>query len=164
MGLVAGMHLDCPARRCSHSRSVTVVNEQDAWREQQAEAARERAAALARQQAGETARARTLIEDFMQRVDRDGPPPVPLKARGFDGRSYRTALTGWYVRGDRSCAVGVDGQFYVLRVPGGLAGRLRGVTVEASDAPMVLGAGGRDGDSVGLGDALERVLAGPGPG
>ena len=136
------------------------MNEQDAWREQQAAAAREREAAYGRRQSAETARARELLADFMERVRRDGPPPGPLRARGFDGRSYRTGLSGWYVRRDGSCAVGADGSFYVLRVPGGLAGRLRGVTVEASDPPLVLGAGGRDGDSIGLGDALERVLAG----
>ena len=139
------------------------MSEQEAWREQQAEAAREREAAAGRRQAAETARARGLVDAFLVRVRESGPAPAPLRARGFDGRSYRTALTGWYVRGDRSCAVGADGAFYVLRVPGGLAARLRGVDVEASDPPLVLGAGGRDGDSIALADALERVLAGGGP-
>ncbi len=136
------------------------MSEQEQWRAQQREAAQERLAGQQRREAAETERARELVAGFVEQVRAAGPPPVPLRARGFDGRDYRTGLTGWYVRRDRSAAVGTDGRFYVLSVGGGLSARLRGARVEPSDPPLVLGAGGRDGDSVALEVALRRVLEG----
>ncbi|MBE9937819.1 hypothetical protein G8C60_01520, partial [Cellulosimicrobium cellulans] len=67
---------------------------------------------------------------------------------------------GWYLRRNHSVAVGEDGEFYVLSVPGGVRARLRGVAVEPSDPPLVLGKGGRDGESIDLADALALVLDG----
>ena len=133
------------------------------WQARRREAADVHAEALARQQQAETVAARALIADFVQRVTERGVAPVPLAARSYDGRSrYRTPLQGWYLRRNESVAVGTDGQFYVLTVPASLRARLTGVTPAASDPPLVLGKGGRDGESIDLADALARVLPGEG--
>jgi hypothetical protein len=54
--------------------------------------------------------------------------------------------------------VGEDGSFYILSVPGGLRARFTGVTVPPSDPPLVVGAGGRDGESIPLPDLLRLRL------
>ncbi|WP_211289504.1 hypothetical protein [Luteimicrobium subarcticum] len=74
-------------------------------------------------------------------------------------RSYRTPLQGWYVRNDRTMAVGTDGELYVLSGPRTWTGTLRGVTPRPVDEPpLVLGAGSRDGESIDLDAALRRTL------
>ena len=130
-----------------------------AWREQRREAAAAHGEALARRQAAESARARVMIAEFVERAKASGPAPVPLRARSSSGSAtYRTPLVGWYLRVDESVGVDVDGQFYVLRAVPSLSARLRGTSPEPSDPPLVLGAGGRDGESLDLRDALDRVL------
>ncbi len=69
------------------------------------------------------------------------------------------------VRRDRRNAVGVhsiatplDGRWYVLVAAPSLRGRLVGIHVDPSDAPMQVGAGGRDGDSVALDVLLQLRL------
>lgn len=119
------------------------------------------AEALARQQRGETAQARALIEQFLVDVADRGIAPTPLSARSYDGRArYRTPLRGWYLRRNESVAIGTDGEFYVLSVPASLRARFAGVTPPPSDPPIILGKGGRDGESIDLADALARVLSG----
>jgi hypothetical protein len=54
--------------------------------------------------------------------------------------------------------VDVDGEFYVLTAPSSLTARFRGVTPVPSDPPLVLGAGGKDGESLDLVQALDRAL------
>lgn len=128
-------------------------------------AARAHADALEQRRRQETARARSLIADLVTRASADGPAPAPLRALDPDGRrSYRTPLRGWYLRRDRRVAVGTDGEYYVLVLPSGLLGMLTGVRPTPTDPPLVIGAGGRDGESVDLADAIARVLSGPGPG
>jgi hypothetical protein len=132
-----------------------------AWREQRRDAAAAHAEALERRQAAESARASAMIAEFVERAKAVGPAPVPLRARASTGGArFRTPLLGWYLRVDESVGVDVDGQFYVLRAVPSLAARLRGVTPEPSAPPLVLGAGGRDGESLDLRDALDRVLRG----
>lgn len=133
----------------------------DEWRRQRTEAAAHQQRELDRQRARESAAARALLADFVVRARELGLEPEPLRARSFDGSStYRTPLLGWYLRRNRSVAVDVDGEFYVLSVPGGVLARLRGTTVAPSDPPLVLGKGGRDGESIDLPDALALVLDG----
>ena len=55
-------------------------------------------------------------------------------------------------------AVGVDGEFYVMSVQGGVLERLRGTHLDPSDPPLELGRGGRDGESIPLDIALDRLL------
>lgn len=129
------------------------------WRDRRREAAGAHADALARRQAAEHAQARELIGEFVAQARSRGVPPVPLRARSYDGRHrYRTPLHGWYLRRNESVAVSTDGTFYVLNVPTSLLALVRGVTPEPADPPMVLGKGGRDGESIDLPDALRIAL------
>ena len=131
----------------------------DAWRRQRTEAAEHQQRELDRRRAQESAAARVLLADFVERARERGLEPEPLRARSFDGTAtYRTPVRGWYLRRNRSVAVGTDGEFYVLGVPGSLVARLRGATLTPSDPPLVLGKGGRDGESISLADAIELVL------
>ena len=83
----------------------------------------------------------------------------PLRATLLSGHRVRTDKTGWYLRANRSVAIGEDGGYYVLVVPGGLAERFRGVRLSPSPAPLVVGQGGRDGETGPIGDFLDRRLA-----
>jgi hypothetical protein len=135
----------------------------DSWQARRRDAAQTHAEALARQQRAETAQARALVERFVRDATARGIPTTALAARSYDGRArYRTPLHGWYLRRNESVAIGTDGQFYVLTVPASLRARLSGVTPSPSDPPLILGKGGRDGESIDLADALERVLTGTG--
>lgn len=129
------------------------------WAEQRREAALVHEQRLREKQAGETAVARELIAAFVERARARGVEPEPLQARDYSGNGpYRTGLRGWYVRANRSAAVGEDGLFYVLTVAGGLRARLAGSRPEPSNPPLVLGKGGRDGESIDMRDALARVV------
>ncbi|MEV7974310.1 hypothetical protein [Cellulomonas sp. NPDC089187] len=129
------------------------------WREQRREAAAAHEAALVARQQAESQRARELIREFVAQARERGVAPEPLRAQGYGGRgSFRTGINGWYLRRDRTVAVGADGEFYVLTVPGSVAARWRGVQVQPQDPPLVIGAGGKDGESLDLPIALARVL------
>ncbi|MFW7413576.1 hypothetical protein [Demequina sp. SO4-18] len=119
-----------------------------------------RAQALERQRQGETRRAAQLVRSFAEDAAAAGLTPVPLTARTYDGRSrLRTPLEGWYLKKDMSVAVGTDGEFYVMSAPRSLSGMLRGVSLEPAEAPLELGRGARDGESMPLADALAKRLA-----
>ncbi|WP_449386541.1 hypothetical protein [Cellulomonas soli] len=131
------------------------------WRQERRESAFAHAEALARRQRAESEQARRLIAEFVELATVDGPAPEALRARSYDGRHrYRTHLVGWYLRRDESVAVDTAGQFYVLSTPTSLAALLRGVDPVPQDPPLVLGAGGKDGESLDLTQALDRVLHG----
>lgn len=131
----------------------------DAWRRQRTEAAEHQQRELDRRRAAESAAARDLLADFVAAARARGIAPEPLRARTFTGgATYRTSVEGWYLRRNRSVAVGTDGEFYVLGVPASISARLRGARLVPSDPPLVLGKGGRDGESVDLAEALARVL------
>lgn len=130
-----------------------------AWRARRTEAAAHQAAELERRRALESAEAAVLLREFVAEAQRRGIAPVPLHARSYAGdATYRTRTLGWYLRKNRTLAVGTDGSFYVLSVPGGLSARLWGAALSPSDPPLVLGKGGRDGESISLADALALVL------
>ena len=107
----------------------------------------------------EAAQAQPLIDEFLAEVKRRGIAPEPLRARLLDGREVKTSQLGWYIRANKSVAIGENGEFYVLTVPGGWKERLRGVTVPATPPPLVVGRGGRDGDSGDLSTFLAWRLA-----
>jgi len=131
------------------------------WRARRREAAGAHAEALAARQRAESARARVLITEFLADARARGRAPVPLHVRSYDGRArYRTPLEGWYLRRDESVGIDTDGEFYVLTAPASLVARIRGVQPTPQDPPLVIGAGGKDGESIDLQDALARVLAG----
>jgi hypothetical protein len=140
---------------------VTASGAGATWREQRREASAVHADALERRRATEAGRARALIADFLVDVRARQVAPVPLHARSYDGRHrYRTPLLGWYLRRDKNVAIGTDGNYYVLGVPTSLRAQLRGTSVEPRDPPLVVGAGGKDGESLDLEVAIARVLAG----
>ncbi|MEU7585501.1 hypothetical protein AB0A95_04285 [Micromonospora sp. NPDC049230] len=129
------------------------------WRERQRQAVRAHADADARRRAAEQSQAAELVAWFVAEATRRGLPTTRLVARGYDGRGrYRTRLTGWYVDRAATRAVDVDGRFHLLTVPGGVRARLFGVDPQPSPAPLVIGAGGRDGESIPLRTLLTRLL------
>jgi hypothetical protein len=129
------------------------------WREERRQAAAEHAAALERRKASETARARELLADFIATLKERGVEPEPLRAQVVGSNaSYRTSLTGWYLRRNRSLAVDVDGNFYILGVQASLKARVAGVHVLPSDPPIVVGQGARDGESMPLAELLRLRL------
>lgn len=130
------------------------------WRERRSSDAARQVRRLEERQAAETAQARALIAGFLEAVRAAGVPPERLYARGYGNRGrYRTDLMGWYLRVNESAGIDTEGNFYVLTVPGGLRPLLRGASPEPTAPPLVLGKGGRDGESIDLHEALERVLA-----
>lgn len=134
-----------------------------AWAEQRRRATAEHAAAMRRAKATEAARATRLVEAFVVRANEHGIPPEPLVARGYTGKGrYRTGLIGWYIHPNRLVAIATDGQYYLLNVPGSALALLKGVTLSPEQPPLVVGAGGRDGESISLFDLLNRRLAAAG--
>ncbi|GAB3168601.1 hypothetical protein GCM10027059_31650 [Myceligenerans halotolerans] len=129
------------------------------WAEQRTEAARLQAERLRERQDAEHARAEAMLAEFVAAARAAGLASEPLVVRGYGGRgSARTPLHGWYLRMDRTAAVADDGGFYVLTAPLTLLDRLRGVHPDPKRPPLVLGAGGKDGDSIELSAALDRLL------
>ena len=131
------------------------MDSQPSWREERREAAAAHAAALERRQAAETAQARELLAGFVQKMKERGIEPVPLRAQvAGSSASYRTGITGWYLRRNRSLGVDTDGNFFILGVPANLKARLFGVPMLPSDPPLAVGRGARDGESM----PLEQLL------
>ncbi|MCC2314393.1 hypothetical protein [Cellulomonas xiejunii] len=131
------------------------------WRAQRREAATAHAEALAARQRAESARARAMIGEFLAEARARGVAPAPLHVRSYDGRArYRTPLEGWYLRRDETVGIDTAGEFYVLTTPRSLVAHFRGVRPTPQDPPLVIGAGGKDGESIDMPDALARVLAG----
>ncbi|QIM21639.1 hypothetical protein G7075_11715 [Phycicoccus sp. HDW14] len=121
-------------------------------------------AAAARAAEAEARRTASMVAAFAEAMRSAGVEPTRLRARPYSGGGrLRTDVVGWYVRRDHRAGVGTDGRWYVLVVAPSLRGRLAGVHVEPGDAPLQVGAGGRDGDSVALKVLLRlRLEAGAG--
>jgi hypothetical protein len=133
----------------------------DDWAQRRTEAAQAKADRLRAKQDAEHAHAEALLEAFVDVARRVGLEPEPLRVRGYGGRGEaRTPLRGWYLRIDRTAAVSTDADFYVLTAPLTVVDRLRGVHPRPQRPPLVLGANGKDGDSIELGQALDRLLPG----
>lgn len=99
-----------------------------------------------------------MIDQFIQDAKAAGIRPAPLRAVLYSGQSVKTDKVGWYLRKNESLAIGDDGSYYVLTVPGGLKERLRGVKLTPSSPPLVVGKGGRDGEAGDLADFLRWRL------
>lgn len=136
------------------------MSERATWRERRRDAVTALAAADDKRRARETEQARAMLAEFVAQRRAAGVAPRPLRAR-VPGRrtTYRTGLTGWYLRANRSLAVGEDAAFYILYVPPSTMARIRGVTIEPSDPPLVVGRGARDGESIDLAELLRRAQA-----
>ena len=123
------------------------------------EAARRLAELAASARRGEAQAAQVVIDDFVVRARQQGLEPVKLEAMLLDGRTVRTDKTGWYVNKRHSLAIGEGGEWYVLTVTAGAMSRFTGVKLTASPPELVVGRGGRDGESGDLVEFLDRVLA-----
>ena len=124
-----------------------------------AEEAARRAALAAGSERAESVKAQQQIDQFLRDAETAGIAPEPLKAALYTGQRVKTDKTGWYLRKNESVAVGTDGGYYILTVPGGLKERLRGVKLKASPPPLIVGKGGRDGETGDLSEFLQRRLA-----
>lgn len=134
------------------------------WAEQRRRAIQAHATAAEAKRDAEVAEARALMRRFVAAAGERGIAAVELTAVPFGGGTgrLRTGLRGWYLRADRSVAVGTDAEFYSLTAPGGLWARLAGVTVTPSRPRLIVGEGGRDGESMPLAELLRRRLGEPG--
>jgi hypothetical protein len=121
------------------------------------EAARRAELAAAAAQA-ESREAQKLIDAFLVEARSRGVAPEPLRATLFDGHRVKTDKTGWYLRKNRSVAVGEDGAYYVLTVPGGFRERFTGARLQPTPPPLEVGRGGKDGETGGLADFLRWRL------
>jgi hypothetical protein len=124
-----------------------------------AEEAARRAELAAAHEAEESRQAQLLIDAFVAQARARGIATEPLRASLYDGHGVKTDKNGWYLRKNKSVAVGDDGAYYVLTVPGGLRERLRGVRLQPSPPPLEVGRGGRDGETGPLTDFLAKRLA-----
>jgi hypothetical protein len=126
-----------------------------------AEEAARRAELAASQERAESRQAQLLIDRFVADAKTRGIAPQPLRATLYTGQSVKTDKVGWYLRKNQSLAIGQDGSYYVLTVPGGLRERLSGVKLKASPPPLIVGKGGRDGESGDIAEFLRwRLEAG----
>lgn len=133
----------------------------DEWSQQRAEVVRLQAERLQARQDAEHTRAEALLRGFVAATRTAGLAPEELRVQGYGGRgTARTGLAGWYLRADRTAAVSTDGDFYVLTAPLRLLDRVRGVRPDPRRPHLVLGAGGKDGESVPLADVLDGLLPG----
>jgi hypothetical protein len=126
-----------------------------------AEEAARRAELAAAQARGESREAQKLIDEFVVAAKAKGIAPHPLRATLYGGQSVKTDKVGWYIRKNQSIAIGEDGSYYLLTVPGGWRERFSGVKLQPSPPPLVIGKGGKDGESGDLADFLKwRLEAG----
>jgi len=110
------------------------------------------------QERSESVKAQVLIDQFLLDAKAAGIAPEPLKAVLYSGQTVKTDKVGWYLRKNQSLAIGDDGSYYVLTVPGGLKERLRGVRLTPSPPPLIVGKGGRDGEAGDLAEFLRWRL------
>jgi hypothetical protein len=135
------------------------VENEPSWREKRREASAVHAAALEHRKAAETAQARALLAEFVRKMEAQGIEPRPLRAPVVgSGASYRTDITGWYLRRNQSLGADTDGNYYILGTPASLKARLFGLRILPSDPPLTVGLGARDGESVPLEQLLRRRL------
>ena len=132
------------------------------WREERDHAVAARAAALARLQEAESALAQELVASFVKEAVAQGLPPTPLKAYAYTGGArYRTSVMGWYINADKTIAIDVDGNYYGLGVPASFTARFTGVELKPEQPKLIIGQGGRDGESMPLKDLLKLRLTRP---
>lgn len=128
-------------------------------RAQRAERASSHVEAQRRRDEQESAQAQLLVDRFVEQARARGLPTEELTARPWSGSGrYRTGVTGWFLRRDRSIGIGADGRYYVLSVPSLRFGRWRRVSLTPAAPPLEVGRGARDGESQTLARLLELRL------
>jgi hypothetical protein len=139
--------------------AIDPSSESAAWQQKRRDAADERLAAIDRRKAAETEQAASHVAAFVAEARARQLPTTRLRAGSLNGRgSYRTSLEGWYLKRNQTIAIGVDGNFYIMSAAGSLTARVTGVVVHPSDPPLIVGAGGRDGESMAMADLLQQRL------
>ena len=108
----------------------------------------------------EAVSAQKLIDAFVAQAREKGLQAQPLFAQLISGGTAKTDRIGWYLKRNHSIAIGEDGGYYLLTVPGGWRARRRGVHLEASLPSLQVSRGGRDGETGDLADFLQRTLDG----
>ncbi|MCW3159260.1 hypothetical protein [Micropruina sonneratiae] len=109
-------------------------------------------------QRSEAAAAQTLINEFIAATAERGLQPEPLKAVLMDGSRVKSDQVGWYLNKARTMAITPEGRFVQLLTTGGRLSRFTGVKLSPSQPPLVIGRGGRDGETGDLKDFLARAL------
>lgn len=131
----------------------------EAWHRQRQRSIVTHAAALREYQAGRAAKAEELVAWFTREAHRRQLGVTALSAQASNGRGrVRTRLRGWYLQPDRYLAIDTEGRFYVLTAPASLWSRLVGTTILPETPRLVIGEGGRDGESIALEILLQRRL------
>lgn len=114
---------------------------------QRAEDARRRIELQEQDRRREGAAAQRLIDEFVVAAREQGIATELLQAQLLDGHTARTDCRGWYLNASHSLAIGENGEYFQLVVPGGFKERLRGVTLGPSLPSLHIGRGGRDGET-----------------
>jgi hypothetical protein len=104
--------------------------------------------------------AQEKLNGFVARLQAAGAQPEPLQATLLNGLRVKTGLVGWYLNRARTLAVAADGRYYQLVTSGSALARFTGVKPQPSQPTLVIGRGGRDGETGDLDDFLERAFAG----
>jgi len=135
--------------------------------QRQADARRRHELAQAAAQA-EARAAQEKLDGFVDRLHAAGAQPEPLQATLLNGARVKTGLVGWYLNRARTLAVTPEGDYYQLVTTGSALSRFTGVTPQPAKPTLVIGRGGRDGETGDLSDFLERAFVsytagGPGP-
>ncbi|WP_298132428.1 hypothetical protein [Micropruina sp.] len=106
----------------------------------------------------ESVAAQVLIDEFVATAAARGLRPEPLRALLMDGTRVKSDQVGWYINKGQTLAIAPDGRFFKLLTTGGRFARFTGVKLSPSLPPMVVGRGGRDGETGDLKDFLDRTL------
>lgn len=131
--------------------------------QRQADARRRHELAAAAAEA-EARAAQEQLDVFVDRLESAGIAPEPLQATLLNGTRVKTDLLGWYLNRARTLAVAPDGRYYQLVTTGSALARFTGVKVQPARPTLVIGRGGRDGETGDLADFLARALTGYGAG
>lgn len=125
--------------------------------QRQADARRRHELAAAAAQA-EALAAQEQLDAFVARLTAEQAAPEPLQATLLNGTRVKTDLVGWYLNKARTLAVAPDGRYYQLVTAGSALARFTGVKLQPSPPTLVIGRGGRDGETGDLADFLTRAF------
>lgn len=106
----------------------------------------------------ESVAAQVLVDEFVATAAARGLQPEPLRALLMDGTRVKSDQVGWYINKSQTLAIAPDARFFKLLTTGGRFARFTGVKLAPSPPPLVVGRGGRDGETGDLKDFLERTL------
>jgi hypothetical protein len=98
------------------------------------------------------------LDAFVARLGAAGAAPEPLQATLLNGSRVKTGLVGWYLNRARTLAVTPEGTYYQLITAGSALARFAGVKPQPSPPTLVIGRGGRDGETGDLVDFIERAF------